>query len=170
MAFSLGALAGLRAEPRATVTLARLECLEPRRKLTRQRREAIVDMLADLMREAEPTPFAVEGPARAAIRAALCMRDWRWGQADAAADDAIQTALGRIGAQRPTWQQGQPEWAQDGVIPRSRERCARCGKPFPENDAATWRKYCGPVCAQAAKVDRNRRRDREELYASRSYS
>ncbi|PWB82665.1 MAG: hypothetical protein C3F11_10750 [Methylocystaceae bacterium] len=158
------ALLRLRSETRAPVTLALIRPA-PVKKLPRHRREAIVDALAAMMREAELTPFAIEGPGRAAIRARLCMFGWRWGQADAAADEAVQAALARVGAKRPDWKQGQPEWTQDGVTPQTRERCARCAKPLPIDDDAHWRKFCGPVCAQAAKVDRNRRRDKDERYA-----
>jgi hypothetical protein len=154
------ALARLRSETRAPVTLAPVSSAPPK-KLARHRREAIIDKLAAMMRRAEPTPFALEGPARAAIRARICMGGWRWGAADAAADDCVQAALARVGARRPDWKQGQPEYTQDGYAPRTRERCARCAKPLPEGNY----RYCGPVCAKAADVDRRARQDKDERYA-----
>lgn len=153
------ALLRLRSETRSTVSLAPVKAA-PARRLKATRREAIIDLLARMMRRAEPTPFAIEGPARAAIRARLCESGWKWGQADAAADEAVQAALSRVGAKRPDWKQGQPGWTEDGVIPIAREQCARCARPVPDDRL----KFCGPVCAQAAKVDRNRQRDKEELY------
>lgn len=133
----------------------------PVRKLSRGRRIAIRDTLVAMMHAAEPTQFAVEGPCRAGIRASLCLQGWTWGQADAEAALIVLSALATAGARRPTWQQGQPEYCQDGHVPQARERCVRCAKPLPEGNY----RFCGSVCAQAAKVDRNRKRDREALLA-----
>lgn len=130
-----------------------------RRQLRRERRIAIRDGLAAIMRDLEPTPFAGEGPARAGVRARLCMAGWPWQAADAEAELLTRAALQVIGARRPSWRQGQPEHTQDGYAPFTRERCKRCAKPLPEGNYT----FCGPVCRQAAKVDRNRQRDREEL-------
>lgn len=127
-------------------------------RLRRERRISIRDALAALMRAAEPTPFAAEGPARAGVRARLCIAGWRWGDADAEAELLTRAALQLVGARRPRWQEGQPEWTQDGYAPQTRERCKRCAKPLPEGNYV----FCGPICAKAAKVDRARDRDREE--------
>jgi predicted nucleic acid-binding Zn ribbon protein len=150
----------LRSETRSPVTLAPVRSARTK-KLSKARREAIVELVAHLMRRAVPTPFRLEAPARAAIRARLCMSGWSWGQADAAADEAVQAALARVGAKRPTWKEGQPEFTQEAVLPLLREFCVRCGKPLPEENY----KYCGPVCAKAAIVDRDRRRRKEEACA-----
>jgi predicted RNA-binding Zn-ribbon protein involved in translation (DUF1610 family) len=161
------ALALLRSETRAPVSLPRLKCLEPKaRKLPKQRREAIVDRLVSMMREAEPTPFFVEGPGRAGIRSSLCEQGWRWGAADAVADEAIQSALARVGATRPSWKLGQPEFTQEAVLPILRECCARCGKQLPE-DVHGRTKYCSAVCANAARVARREREDKEAARAKR---
>lgn len=166
LAITPAALLRLRSETRSAVSVAPVKAA-PVKKLSRTRREAIVDLLARLMRRAEPTPFAIEGPARAAIRARLCESGWKWGQADAAADEAVQAALSRVGAERPTWQQGQPEWTQEAVLPILRETCARCGKPLPEETQGPT-KYCGPVCAAATRVYRRSREDKEEARVKRS--
>jgi hypothetical protein len=129
------------------------------RRLRPDRRTAIRDALAALMREVAPTPFVVEGPGRAGVRARLCTAGWRWGQADAEAAAIIESALKKVGAKRPTWQQGQSEYTQEGHAPILRERCKRCAKPLPEGAL----RYCGPVCAKAAKVDQHSRRDKEAV-------
>lgn len=153
-------MARIRTSPLAPVTLARAKAATVR-KLKNHRAEAIRDRLAALMRAAEPTAFALEAPARHAIRVSLIFEGWKWQDADAVAAAIVGAALALAGAKRPTWQQGQPEYTQDGYAPRERERCARCAKPLPEGNY----RYCGPVCARAAKVDQNRRRDKEERYA-----
>jgi predicted nucleic acid-binding Zn ribbon protein len=134
---------------------------QPVRKLSRHRRIAIQDALAEMMKAAEPTQFALEAPSRCGLRVALIFDGWTWGQADAEAALLVMAALDMAGARRPNWQQGQPEFCQDGHVPQTRERCVRCAKPLPEGHF----KYCGKVCAQAAKVDAHRRADREALYA-----
>lgn len=133
----------------------------PPRKLARHRRIAIRDALAEMMKVAEPTAFALEAPCRYGLRVALICEGWSWAQADVEAALLVLSALAMAGARRPTWQQGQPEYCQDGHVPQTRERCIRCAKPLPEGNF----KYCGAVCAQAAKIDQNRRRDKEERYA-----
>jgi predicted nucleic acid-binding Zn ribbon protein len=146
----------------APVTLARVAASNPVKRLPSHRRAAIRNVIAGLMREVEPTPFAAEGPCRAGVRSRLCLDGWPWGQADAAAADVVQAALSEVGAKRPTWRQGQPEFTQDGYAPLTRERCARCAKPLPEGN----RKYCGPLCAKAARNDWKHRQDKEAAYAA----
>jgi hypothetical protein len=133
----------------------------PPRKLPRHRRVAIRDALAELARTIEPTPLSAEAPFRYALRIALIFDGWSWGQADAEAALLVNAAFQLAGVKRPTWKQGQPEWTQDGVIPRERERCARCARLLPEGNY----KFCGNVCAKAAAADRARRQDREERLA-----
>lgn len=116
------------------------------RKLPKHRRDAIRDKVAAILKTCEPTAFAGEGPCRAGIRASLCMAGWRWADADFAAVEIVLSALNLIGARRPTWQQGQPEWTQDGALPIERTNCIRCRKPLPEGHY----KFCGKVCSDAA--------------------
>jgi predicted nucleic acid-binding Zn ribbon protein len=127
-------------------------------KLPRHRRIAIRETLAELMRAVEPTPFAAEGPCRAGVRSRLCLDGWSWVQADAEAALLVMSALQQVGAKRPSWQQGQPEYTQQAVLPVGRETCKRCGKPLPEGNV----KYCGPVCFKSARNDAERRRYSEE--------
>jgi len=115
------------------------------RRLNKDRQKSIQGKIADMMREAEPTPFAFEGPCRAGIRASLCLQGWHWGMADVIAADIVLAALGMVGARRPTWMEGQPEYTQPGALPIERERCKRCNKPLPEGH----RKFCGRECGNA---------------------
>ncbi|CAJ0867142.1 hypothetical protein AMST5_01925 [freshwater sediment metagenome] len=124
-----------------------------------KRRQAVIEALAVIMKRAEPTAFAAEGPARHGVRRALCLAGWTWQDADDEAAEVTRNALARAGARRPTWAEGQLEYTKENEGPRTREQCKRCAKPLPEGHYT----FCGPVCAMAAKVDRNRQRDREEL-------
>jgi hypothetical protein len=147
---------------RTPVSLARVRLQPPPvRKLRRSRRIAIRDACAALMREAVPTPFRVEAVCRYTLRVALIYSNWGWEEADLEAQLIVRSALQLIGAKRPRWAEAQPEFTQQAVLPILRESCMRCRKPLPPGH---W-KYCSSVCGAAAEVDRNRHRDREEVYA-----
>src|SRR3546814_17904097 len=64
--------------------------------------------------------------------------------ADLLAAAIVEDALRKVGAQRPTWQQGQPEWTQEGVIYIQRTRCIRCRWKLPPGH----RNSCSQLCAQ----------------------
>lgn len=145
-------------------TRLRLSAAKPQRarKLAQPRRAAIRDAIAAMMRTAEPTAFALEAPCRHGLRVGLIMDGWSWGAADAEAALIVLAALDMAGARRPTWQAGQPEFCQPGVIPPPpRTTCARCGRPLE----LLQRRFCSKVCKTAARNDRARRDDREEMNA-----
>jgi hypothetical protein len=135
----------------------------PTSRLNKDRQSHIQGKIADLMRDAEPTPFAVEGPCRAGIRSSLCLQGWPWTMADVTATDIVLAALNAVGARRPSWLEGQPEYTQPGAIPIERERCVRCRKPLPDGH---W-KFCGPICANADSSDRWWREHGERVNAER---
>lgn len=131
------------------------------RKLSSSHRRRLIDGAAVVLRKGDPTPFAFEAFLRHGIRAGLCLRGWRWHEADEAAADVVVAALRQIGAQRPTWKQGQPEWTQEGVALVERTRCIRCGWKLPPEN----RKFCGPVCFSAHHNALARRYRCEEIAA-----
>lgn len=133
----------------------------PTRKLNGQHRRRLIEGTADILRRGDPTAFAFEAFCRHGIRSGLCLKGWNWTDADAAATDIVSAALRQIGARRPTWQQGQPEYTQDGVIVNERTRCIRCGWRLPEGH----RKFCGPVCFTAHHNALARRYRAEEVAA-----
>ena len=57
----------------------------------------------------------------------------------------VGAALGRIGAERPSWKEGQPELTQDGHSPYLRTRCIRCGWKLPDGHL----KFCSAFCAKS---------------------
>lgn len=111
-------------------------------KLNRDKQRSIREKITDMMRDAEPTPFAVEGPCRAGIRSSLCLKGWSWALADLVASEIVTAALNTVGAKRPTWLEGQPEYTQPGALPIERERCLRCRKPLPDGHL----KFCCDEC------------------------
>jgi len=131
------------------------------KRLNRDRQAAIRDKIVIIMREAEPTPFAAEGPCRAGIRSALCLQGWRWRTADDAAAEIVESVLRQVGAIRPTWKQGQPEWTQDGVMAVEYEHCRNCAKPLPEGHF----KFCCAPCSWAFR-EKQYARWNDERYAN----
>jgi hypothetical protein len=135
-------------------------------KLPRNRRIAIADRLADMATDAEPTPFAIEGPARHGIRSSLCLQGWPWQASDYEAMLLLIRAHQIVGAKRPTWEQGQPEYTQPGVLPIERTNCVRCGKPLPEGHI----KFCSAVCFKAHRLIVAERLNRDEINAKQKAS
>ena len=123
--------------------------------------EAVVKIIRHGMEAGAPSKFAFEASCRHGIRSGLCLDGWRWNEADAAASDVVSRALAITGATLPTWQQGQPEWTQHGVLAVEREACVRCKRPLSGNQA----KYCSTMCGQADKQARLRERRHEEMLA-----
>ena len=124
--------------------LAHVRARRPRpgRRLKAEARRRLIEAATSLMRRVEPTPFALEAPIRNWLRQRLCMLGWTWLDAELAAEDVVETALHKVGAERPTWKQGQPEWTQDGHIPVERFNCANCGSPL----SGEQRKFCSSQC------------------------
>lgn len=132
------------------------------KRLTKARKAAIREKIVIIMRAADPTPFAAEGPCRYGIRSSLCLEGWSWAEADAVAQEIVKAALNIVGAHRPTWQQGQPWWTEQGVTAIERTRCIRCHGPLPEDH----RKYCSDLCKAADYQDKARNDDRAAYNAA----
>ena len=128
------------------------------RKLNRDRQRVLVDRIADLMRAAEPTAFAAEGPCRSGIRSSLCLQAWPWKTADAVAAEITHAALNIARAKRPSWYEGQPDWTRPGALPIERERCANCNKRLPDLRP----KFCCDECKNFYHGRRRDKADREQ--------
>lgn len=129
-----------------------------RRKLSRQRFEAILHRTLDLMKSWRTSKFEFEGPARYGIRRGLILQGgWRWHDADAAAAEITEKALSMMGAVRPTWDQGQPEIGDNSLTIRTRCVNEGCGNVIPDDRLVPGRtKYCSDNCGQAARARWNR--------------
>tara|TARA_R110002049_G_scaffold160685_3_gene325666 strand:+ start:550 stop:966 length:417 start_codon:yes stop_codon:yes gene_type:complete len=101
------------------------------------------------------TLYGLEGVLRAALRSSLCLLGWHWGDAQQAATDIVGAAHSLLGAERPDWYEGQPEYvvAEDLLIERT--RCRRCHKPLQGN----CRKYCSALCRSGHHHALNRIRE-----------
>lgn len=101
----------------------------------------------DVLKQHNNTVFEFEGYCRHEVRGRLCLEGWQWQVADDFAAAVLDTALRRLGAQRPSWREGQPQWTQEGYIFVERTRCVNCGGKIPEGNKL----YCGSNCNAAAK-------------------
>lgn len=122
----------------------------PGMKIRKSRFDMLVGQLSRTIRlafEAGETGslFGLEGPLRAGIRADLCRHGWRWQEADDAARELLASAFRAVRANRPGWDEGQPEWAIHAGTLIERTRCVRCKKPLPEGHF----RFCGGLCASA---------------------
>lgn len=111
-------------------------------------RADLVAHAAEILKRGGEFPFAYEGVLRFAIRAALCRRRWQWSAADAVAEAIIEDALKRLGIQRPTWDEGQPEITAGGI------RCHRCSNELGEESIRSGSIFCGPECAKETLAER----------------
>lgn len=141
-------LAAKRKEPRA---LLRME---------KQRRETMTAAVMRILDCGRSSKFEYEASCRHGLRSGFCLDGHAWAAADKLAGEIVAEALRRIGAVRPTWQQGQPEWTQFGFAPVKRYFCERCAKPIPEdrgsNNGLAVR-FCSDRCAHAASEARSQR-------------
>ncbi len=110
-----------------------------------EQRQHIIGRLVEIMSVWTQSPFQFEGAARSSVRSNLCLHGVEWAQADAEAASLVQSALGRMRAVRPTWEQGQKEY----TIPR--ENCAWCYIPIPD-DLIVGSHHKGFCCPEHARV------------------
>lgn len=136
------------------------------RRLTKASRDKLVDLVAKVMKAAKDEGSAAtllnfEGPCRHAIRSKLVTKCWGWQEADDLSASIVASALSQIGAIRPDWDEGQPEWAQSSagsVIERT--RCVHCRKPLPHDE--NRRKFCSDHCASVHCIRLNSIRQADE--------
>jgi hypothetical protein len=116
-----------------------------------EKRKHIVSQTVDLLRDWRFSPFENEGAVHAGLRSALCLKGIGWRRADAAVGDVIRESFNILGAKRPTWQEGQPEY----VTPR--ENCRWCACPLPDTEFGGLRKgyFCSPECGRAMLLNRD---------------
>lgn len=115
------------------------------RVFTGEKRKSAAARVMDVLRDWRSTPFEHEGSARAGIRASLCLQKHSWQVADNEAAALIEEALHLLGAKRPTWLEGQPQY----TIPV--ECCQNCGGPLEAEDMANHRRFCSTECTAAAR-------------------
>lgn len=113
----------------------------------KERRDLIADT-AEILASAELSKFEHEASCRHGIRTTLTLQGNGWQMSDEEAASIVTAALDRIGAVRPQFLEGQPEYT---LSPG--HQCQRCGAPL--SDEAGHRRYCSPECYESARRYRN---------------
>lgn len=130
-------------------------------------RERIILDLVKILGAGKPTIFAFEGPCRHGLRSTFCLSGKPWSESDALAAAIVAEALRRLGAVRPAWWQGQPEYADTDT---SRGWCERrdCGRPIPVDRGSTNGysvKYCSEFCQGLEHARRQRQHGAQQSMA-----
>lgn len=130
-------------------------------------REAITLAIVKILDAGQPTKFAFEGSCRHGLRSAFCLAGRSWPESDALAAAIVAEALRRLGAERASWWQGQPEYADTDT---SRGWCERndCGRPIPIDRGSTNGysvKYCSEFCQGLEHARRQRQHGAQQSIA-----
>lgn len=143
--------------------IAAREAVRKPRQINRDRRQHLIQLAADILKRGTSSKFEFEASCHSGIRQSLCLQGWSWADADLAAADVVGSALNQIGAVRPTWYEGQPEWTQPAYSPVERVLCERCATRIPHgrgDGTGTAARYCSDLCSRAARTDRHKRLSR----------
>ena len=114
---------------------------------TRRRQLSMASRVATVIRLAFAagrisTLFGLEGTLKSALRADLCLRGWHWDDANQAAGNIMSAAHGLLGAERPSWYEGQADYVIAEGLLIERTRCKRCHKTLPEERPM----FCSFLC------------------------
>lgn len=126
-----------------------------KRILRGERRKHVVNEIFEVLKDWRYSRFENEGPAHHGLRAALCLDGFRWGLADIEADLIVQEGLRRLGAKRPSYEEGQWHYT---VAP---EQCVWCLGAIDDGDQTRGFRFCSPMCAASAYERREYRHKRK---------
>lgn len=138
-----------------------------RGRISKSRHNTLVLTLAEIVRQKflsgdSGSLWGLEGPLRAGLRSNLCLKSWKWSDADAATRALLEEVFIKAGAERPAWDEGQPEWTIHAGTLIERTQCVRCHRPLPEGHF----RFCGSLCRSAhhKMVTAIREADEAETY------
>jgi hypothetical protein len=127
----------------------RIQEKRPQRKVIKgAKRDAVASKVMDVLKDWRSSPFQNEGACVAGLRSALCLDGMRYPIADFEAHSIVEECFVAMGAERPSWQQGQPEYLEH------RETCRWCKCDLPDDltrGSVAWQ-YCSEVCVAAARL------------------
>lgn len=127
------------------VTLARTSIekkVEP--IFSQKKRQLLVSEVVEMMQDWRLTRFEKEGATRTGLRSALCLDGYCWPEADSEAARCVSAALRALGAERPSWAEGQRQHTD------SPDRCSWCTGPIDDEDRTDGQRFCSVDCARAA--------------------
>ncbi len=130
---------------RAPVTLPKVS-IQHDKVFSQKERKHYVSEIIGIIQDWRSTPFEHEGSSIAGIRTGLCMTGHSWIASHNEAETIVGEAFKRLGAKRPTYDEGQREYS---IAP---ENCSWCGLAVPDELILSQRKtrFCSDVCARSA--------------------
>lgn len=121
---------------------------KPKPILRGEKRQGVIDMAMDALRDWRLSPFEHEAACQHGLRSGLCMDGHPWNQADAEAQSIVAEGLRLLGAKRPSHDEGQ--WQYTVAM----ENCSWCCSPIDEEDQARGNRFCSVMCAKSANEHR----------------
>ena len=112
-----------------------------RRRSSRGGPEELVSRCKRIMGDFEESRFEHEGTARASLRSGLCLEGNGWALSDQEAAGIVHDVLRSMGAVKPTWAEGQPDYVEMG------HRCLVCRGRLPEILLSGL--FCSEACGSA---------------------
>ncbi|MCO6390563.1 hypothetical protein GTW25_05920 [Aliihoeflea aestuarii] len=113
-----------------------------------EKKKHVIQQTMDAMRDWRMSPFEEEGTMIAGLRSGLCLDGYGWSRSDQQAREIVSEALRLLGAKRPTWEQGQPDYVEP------HENCKVCGGPLDEEALSYRDRFCSAECARIAMEKR----------------
>lgn len=139
------------AEERKPVSLASVSIATKSKPIVRKaQRGQFVSAVMDRLRDWRLSPFENEAAVRCAVRNYFVARHHGWEPADGEAMRLVSEALHLMGAERPSWLEGQ--W----IHTAPRENCLWCQGPIDDEDQARGRRFCSRECARVTLEKRAR--------------
>ncbi len=115
-----------------------------REQARRLHQEPIIRRVAEILATGTPTKWRWESACRRGVRAALCLKGWKWDVADDRASRIVSLALHRLGAgARPTWRVAALDERQQRVGEVEYQFCRRCGGRQEPGSSSPW---CSREC------------------------
>ena len=99
--------------PRASAREAQPQA--SRRKRRARATPRLVESCAAILGRWRSSAFEFEASCRHGLRSGFCLAGESWARADVMAAEIVRESLHRIGARRPTWEEGQPEYTQQAL-------------------------------------------------------
>lgn len=125
-----------------------------RNGLTAQDKTIIPRVIA-ILEAGQSSKFQFEGACRHGLRSGFCLDGMAWAKADARALAIVTEALRRIGAERPTWNEAQPSYVEEGSAAIGRLHCERCSRRITGEPVARF--FCSSLCSSAHRKAKHRK-------------
>ena len=113
------------------------------------KRKRVISQVMDVLRDWRASPFEFEAFCVNGLRSSLCLQGYGWARSNLEACAVVGEALRFLGAERPTWMQGQREYIDEW---QATTVCLTCGNPLVGPAlAGRGLQYCSQACVELGK-------------------